>query len=129
MNQHTSTPAHGSTNGLIGRKTDSFRGTRGRFATGNPGGPGRPRRPVEADYLRAISDACPLEKWREIVERAVEDARSGDAKAREWVSRHLVGTPQPGALTEAAAEELAGRDTVAARAGQLRMVAALDPIL
>jgi hypothetical protein len=40
----------------------------GRFAKGNPGGPGRPRRAVEADYLAALSQAVPLEKWRDIVE-------------------------------------------------------------
>ena len=32
----------------------------GKFAKGNPGGPGRPRRTVEREYLAALSDALPL---------------------------------------------------------------------
>jgi hypothetical protein len=63
----------------------------GRFLPGNAGGPGRPRRAVETDYLRVLSDACPLDDWRIIVSRAVEDAQAGDARAREWISRFVLG--------------------------------------
>ena len=66
---------------------------RGRFAPGNSGGPGRPRRPVEADYLRLLSEAVPLDRWREICGVAVEQALAGDAKAREWVGFYLIGRP------------------------------------
>lgn len=44
------------------------RNKNGTFATGHPGGPGRPRRAVEEQYLLAISDACPLDKWKQIVD-------------------------------------------------------------
>jgi hypothetical protein len=36
--------------------------------------------------------------WREIVERAVTDAKDGDAKAREWLARYLVGGPKQDAV-------------------------------
>lgn len=44
-------------------------------------------------YLAALSEACPPETWREIVERAIEDAKAGDAKARDWLASYLVGRP------------------------------------
>lgn len=36
---------------------------------------------------------CSLDDWQAIVGRAVTDAKGGDAKAREWLARHLIGTP------------------------------------
>jgi hypothetical protein len=62
---------------------------------------------VEADYLAALGDAVPLDRWRAIVERAVTDAENGDAKAREWVSRYVTGGV-PNGLTDLAAYEAAG---------------------
>jgi hypothetical protein len=69
----------------------SDRNPDGTFATGNPGGPGRPRRPIESTYLRALADSINLEDWRVIVARAVQDAKAGDAKAREWIARYVLG--------------------------------------
>lgn len=94
----------------------------GQFQPGNPGGPGRPRRAVEADYLRAFSEALSLEEWKEIVARAVYDAVNGDGKAREWLTRYALGDGKPGALLELAALEYVGadvEDTVAAAAEDL----------
>lgn len=67
-----------------------MRNANGRFAPGNPGGPGRPRRETEAAYLQALRDSVDLDDWRAIVSRAVADAKQGDAKARDWLSRHLL---------------------------------------
>ena len=81
------------------------------FLPGTAPGPGRPSRPVEKNYLRALCDVCPLDAWGEIVRRAVKDARAGDANAREWLAKYLLGdkatlgTPYPGresAVTAAA---------------------------
>lgn len=47
---------------------------------------------MEATYLRALSDACPIEVWREIVQKAVEQARQGDAGARCWLAKYLLGS-------------------------------------
>ena len=63
----------------------------GRFAAGWKGGPGRPPRAVEADYLAVIGNVCSVDDWSAIVERAVADAKIGNAKAREWLSKHLIG--------------------------------------
>ncbi len=70
------------------------RDTSGQFAVGNRGGPGRPPRQTERAYLETTLASCPLEAWRDIVARAVEDAKQGDAKARQFLADHLLrGTP------------------------------------
>ena len=89
----------------------------GRFRHGNPGGPGRPRRATEADYLAALSDALPMESWRAIIAKAVDQAQSGDAKPREWIGSYLAGKPTGDALMRLAAAELAGYDLIAEKAG------------
>jgi hypothetical protein len=61
------------------------------FVKGNPGGPGRPKREVERRYLKALIGAVPIREWKEIVRRAVEDAKQGDGVARNWLSKHLCG--------------------------------------
>ena len=46
------------------------------------------------DYLSAIGDVVSIDDWREIASRAVVDAKSGDARAREWLPNiSLVNTP------------------------------------
>jgi hypothetical protein len=72
---------------------------RGSFKPGHPGGPGRPRRETERKYLSALTAAVTLPDWREIVKRAVADAKAGDAQARNWLSKHLCGD-DPLALAE-----------------------------
>jgi hypothetical protein len=81
------------------------RDVRGRFLPGSPGGPGRPRRAVETDYLAALSEAVPLARWRAIVETAADQAVSGDAKAREWLGSYLAGKPTGHALRRMAIAE------------------------
>jgi hypothetical protein len=95
------------------KMADSERGADGRFKAGWTGGPGRPRRATEADYLRVLSDAVPLDQWEAIVRMAVESALIGDPKAREWLTKHLLGVPEPGALQALAVDELTGRDRLA----------------
>ena len=77
----------------------SDRNTNGTFAPGNPGGPGRPRRGVERQYLATFAAAVTLDDWRAIIGKAVADAKAGDAKARDWLSKYLVGD-EPLALVE-----------------------------
>jgi hypothetical protein len=79
------------------------RNTNGTFGPGNPGGPGRPRRAVEQGYLAALAEAVSLEDWREVAARAVADAKHGNAKARDWLSKHLLGD-EPLALVELSEE-------------------------
>jgi hypothetical protein len=65
----------------------------GRFAIGNPGGPGRMKRTTEGAYLGTMMEVVSLETWKNIVTSAVEAAQAGDHKAREWIGRYLVGEP------------------------------------
>lgn len=72
------------------------RQSKGRFAAGNKFGQGRPRRAVEREYLAVLSDVVPLDAWRKVVERALQDAQAGDDKARVWLAKYLldgIGNP------------------------------------
>jgi hypothetical protein len=57
-----------------------------------------------------IGEAVSLGDWREIVGRAVADAKAGDPKARGWLAKYLVGET-PGQLLDLAAGDLLGRST------------------
>jgi hypothetical protein len=73
-----------------GNGTCTGRNGDGRFAAG---GPGRPRRATEKDYLAVLTEEVSPETWRAICRRAAEDARRGDARARDWIARYLLGPP------------------------------------
>jgi hypothetical protein len=62
----------------------------GRFALGNAGGPGRPKRKSEAEYIAVLCEAVPLEEWRKVCERALKDALNGNAKARDFLAHYLI---------------------------------------
>ena len=75
-------------------------------------------RSVEADYMRALSDALGLEDWSVIVTKAVEDAKAGDPKAREWVARYALGSG-PSSLRDLAVDDVlifSSDDDIAAQA-------------
>lgn len=69
--------------------------------------PGRPRRAIEVEYLKALSDEVSLDDWKEIVKAAKEAAKAGDAKAREWIASYVIGDKTPG-LTDLALMDLYG---------------------
>lgn len=85
-------------------------GKNGQFLDGNRGGPGRPSRQTELDYLRATSAACSVEDWTQIVARAVTDARAGNAKAREFLAKYVLGSAP--ILSELLAWDEVGLDPV-----------------
>jgi len=66
-------------------ETDDQRGPRGRFAPGNKGGPGRPRK-------RPLRDVCSFEDEAELWRLHCELALT-DTPAREFILRHLAGNP------------------------------------
>ena len=103
----------------------SDRDPNGRFQKGGKGGPGRPRRAIESDYLAKLSEAVPLALWQEIVAKAVDDAREGDHVARAWLARYLVGPPTGHALRNLAADEEAGVDPLAELISNTELKAAL----
>jgi hypothetical protein len=100
----------------------SGRDEKGKFVVGNSGGPGRPPRATERDYLIALSLSCSTDDWQEIVTKAVDDAKDGDAKARAWLAGYLVGEPgSRGEMLHAIAVEVAaGSDPVRLDAARRR---------
>jgi len=77
-----------TTNGTCNGRT-----SKGRFAVGNKGGPGRPRRATERHYIAVLTEEVSPETWRAICRRAAKDAKAGDARARDWIARYLLGPP------------------------------------
>jgi hypothetical protein len=67
----------------------------------------------------ALVEACPVDTWRAICDRAVDDAKGGDAKAREWVGRYLCGIPkvmsEPLAVAAMTTEGMSSMDRMLAR--------------
>lgn len=105
----------------------SNRDDSGRFLPGNPGGPGRPPRQTEGEYLRAVQRACSLEDVAAIAARAVSQARGGDARARDWLSRYLLGIPGAVALkpSDTAWQDESGYDPVERRVADTRLASQL----
>jgi len=70
------------------------RDEKGRFVKGASGNPqGRLPKEIEQTYLQVCESTCPFDVWREIVAKAVEQAKRGDARARQWLSDYLMGKP------------------------------------
>ncbi len=61
----------------------------GRFAPGNAGGPGRPRRPEDVDYVARLRAAVDGEAWAAIVRKAIEQAAAGLAARCKGVMRFM----------------------------------------
>ena len=77
-------PEDPSTNGEIG----SGRDERGRFAQGNPGGPGNPHVRRVAQLRAAVMAATTVEQVQEVMERLRELALEGDVRAAvAWLDR------------------------------------------
>ena len=66
------------------------RDSKGQFAPGWQGGPGRPRRETEREYLDTLIATVTAANWRKVVSQALQDAIGGDPKAREWLGRYLL---------------------------------------
>lgn len=65
---------------------------RGRFVKGHSGNP--KGKPIDQfKYLRKLGAAVTVSDWRAIIDRAVEQAKRGDPRAREWLSDYLMGKP------------------------------------
>lgn len=115
------------------RKNLAGRNPDGTFAPGNPDGPGRPPRATEAAYLRVMMNACDLETWQAIVERAVADAKNGDGAARAWLASYLVGKPSNDRAAPRPSRVLAleesGVDEVADELESIRRAREFDELL
>ena len=72
-------------------KNRKDRDDKGRFLKGAASpSPGRPPRRVEESYLDATIGECTVEAWREIVAKAVADAREGNRYARDFLAKYLL---------------------------------------
>lgn len=73
------------------------RNQNGTFAQGNKAavGHGRPARRIEASYLVSMTKAVSEDDWQAIVQKAVEQAKDGDYKARDWLGHYLLGATDP----------------------------------
>lgn len=69
------------------------RDKKGRFVKGHSGGPGRPRRHTEAEYIEATVGQVSLAKWQKVVNKALDDAMAGDRHARQFLADYLLGKP------------------------------------
>lgn len=70
------------------------RNEKGQFVKGEyKGGPGRPSRATEAEYLDALIEVTPLSAWKRIARKAVQQAERGDPRARQWLSDYIMGPP------------------------------------
>jgi hypothetical protein len=49
--------------------------------------------------MSVVMNKCSIDDWQEICGRAVSDAKNGDAKAREWLGKHLMGAVKAEAPT------------------------------
>lgn len=83
----------------------SDRNSKGQFVEGNKAGKGRPSRAVELDYLRTLSDTITLDDWRGICSKAVEDAKTGNSKARDWVTKYVMGNDTKTSLMDVAVRD------------------------
>ena len=99
-----------------------------KFKKGNPGGPGRPKT-VSTDYAKIIRDALTPQAAFEIIDRAIGDAKAGDARARAWLFSHVVAPiPRTILVNEAALESREAIDSVVSQLPP-DQIAALDAIL
>lgn len=65
------------------------RDERGRFAKGNPGGPGRKPRATEQEYRDAFCEVVPLDRFIRMIEAQARRADKGDLKAFEALVRYI----------------------------------------
>ena len=70
----------------------SNRNGKGQFTKGNKLGIGRPKRSVEEQYVTALSETLSVTQWKRIIKRTIADAAKGDARARELLFKHVLGT-------------------------------------
>lgn len=67
------------------------RDERGRFVRGHNGGPGRPPKAREERFMEITLSAVTFSDWKDIIRKAVSQAKRGDASARKFLADYLIG--------------------------------------
>ena len=80
------------------------RDSRGRFAVGNPGGPGSFNAKRVARLRAALLNAVSEEDMREVIAKLVELAKSGDTRAIRELLDRVLGRPVEADLIERIAQ-------------------------
>lgn len=64
--------------------------------------------------MSVLLDTVTLDDWRTVVSSALQDAKAGDAQARNWLAQYLVGKPEGKAPTPltVVVQQLNGADPV-----------------
>lgn len=77
------------------------RNAKGHFAKGNTTGKLGGRKPIatERQYLTTLASEVTQSDWAKIAKRAVSDAKAGDSKAREWLSKYLLPAERSAGVT------------------------------
>jgi len=65
----------------------------GKFVKGNPGGPGRPKKEREERFYEITLETVTFDEWREVIRKALAQAKRGDPQARKWLGDYLMGQP------------------------------------
>ena len=65
------------------------RNERGQFTKGHKGGPGRPPKATEQEYLDAFCEEVPLAQWRKLIAAQVRRAERGDLQAFGALANYL----------------------------------------
>ncbi len=76
------------------------RGPGGRFAKGNPGGPGNPCAKKAGQLRAALLKAVTTADMKAIISKLVEKAKGGDVRAAREVIDRCVGRPTEADLIE-----------------------------
>lgn len=100
----------------------------GKFVKGHGVKGGRPKT-INTDYAKLIRDCLTPTAAYDIIEKAIDNAKQGDARARAWLFSHVVAPiPRTILVNEAA---LDSRESVDAVVSQLTpdQIAAFDAIL
>lgn len=67
-------------------KPENWHDDKGRFAEGNPGGPGNPNAKATAAWRRTLLDAATPERVRAVIDRLFQAAEAGEP----WAVREAV---------------------------------------
>lgn len=70
------------------------RDEKGRFVKGCVGNPGGGKAHYRTQMLKALRAAVTVADWTAIANKAVAQAKAGDARARVWLSEYLLGKPK-----------------------------------